>query len=168
MENFSKLFSKKIGRGSFALNFLIVLVSVSLLVMSWGSTDMNIDNINPFGGIVLLIGFSCMLLFVIQRLNDLEWSKWYLILYLIPIVSFFFFIALLGRKREETATNSDLKNKLFYKTQQPNKLPKKKKMGEKEEDEFNKENNEINYCTSCGAKREKDAKFCSSCGESLI
>ena len=164
MEYLSKLFSKKIGRGIFALNCLALVVIMSLLIGLWGTTNLDLDNINPFGGVVFLVAFSYLLLIATQRLNDLEWSKWYLLLYLIPGLSFFILIALLGRKGvngQKIEKRSTGKNKMVSNNDV------KEVVKQTKETNLIKKHGNAKYCGSCGTERVKDAKFCSSCGESF-
>lgn len=103
IEIIKKLFSKRIGRGAYALRFFPLGV-IDFFAMGGLSNY----KISLLGGIVLIFTGLYLLLLIIQRMNDIKMSRWYLPLALIPIVSAFFGLALLIRKGKSLQTMAQI------------------------------------------------------------
>src|SRR3989344_4344326 len=93
MDTLLEPFSKKIGRGDFAIRYVFTAILVFFITGGvWNS------NLSLSEGIILMVAGSYAILLAIQRLNDLGLSRWYILLSIIPIVNLIFGVALLSRK----------------------------------------------------------------------
>ncbi|MBU6415101.1 DUF805 domain-containing protein [Patescibacteria group bacterium] len=103
-------FSKKIGRGDFAIRYIPTLIIVFFITGGvWN------PNLSPIEGIILIIAGVYGISLCIQRLNDLELSRWYALLTLVPIVNLVFGVVLFTRKGNtvSTPTQTHKSNKWF-------------------------------------------------------
>ena len=171
MNNLSKLFSKKIGRGNFALCYIPTTIVAFFAIGGLSNYE-----ITPFGGVVLIIAALYTILLVIQRLNDLEMSWWYLLLTLIPLVNLVLGMILLTRKGGGVS-NIILNSEKKSPKKKPTWLDKiiaetnNTEISVNDTEEVVKQargNDDETYCGHCGVKHTKDARFCSSCGKSFI
>ncbi len=91
----SKLFSAKIGRGDFALRYF-----PTIFVVYFDSKYSFLPSIfgDILSGIILLALILYGILLVIQRINDLGWSRWSALLGLVPIVNIIFAMRLYFKK----------------------------------------------------------------------
>lgn len=99
MENKLGMFAKRISRGAYVLRFFCIFIFLLIVLGALSNFEsFDINNIGPFGGIILLISLFYLTLLNIQRLNDLELSRWYILLWFFPLISIFFTVAMLARK----------------------------------------------------------------------
>ncbi|MDO8600554.1 MAG: DUF805 domain-containing protein [bacterium] len=149
MNTLSEQFSKKIGRGTFALRYTPMAIIASLL--TFGLSD---SVVSPLEGLILIVMAPYALLLIIQRLNDLELSRWYALLTLIPLVNLVLGVTLLIRKKGTA----------------PISLWSYAPIIDKSDEKINTtgERSGIKYCKQCGTKHTEDARFCASCGKPFV
>ncbi len=155
MENFLDLSSKRIGRSAYALRLLCFFLVAVFIIGPMSNFDFN--QIPPLGGVIALILSCYMLLIDIQRLNDLNLSRWYVLLAFVPLIGFFFMVAMLARK------GVDYKNATTSENQKTITAPRKyyspqtqKEIDREKEVSSNLNTNDIKYCRQCGKKQTKD------------
>lgn len=98
---FIQLFSKKIGRKDYIFRYLpcAILASIDPDVTLRGMEFLFGELLA--GVLAVIVGIALifyLILLVIQRVNDIGWSRWFALLALVPIVSVFLGIFLFLRK----------------------------------------------------------------------
>lgn len=92
-----KLNSIRCGRLSFIGGYImfIIMIVLSLNILSWvipKHISTIWQTILVVAVIVLLFVGNIILLFyfIVRRLNDIGWNKWYALLFLVPVINIFF------------------------------------------------------------------------------
>jgi cell division protein FtsW (lipid II flippase) len=161
MNNFSEQFSKKISRGNFAIRYIPTTIIVFFITGGVWNADLSVAE-----SLVLIVAGLYVILLCIQRLNDIELSKWYFLLSLIPIVNLVLGVILLTRKGKSASPKFDNKKETNIVDQERKSASSwLEKLGITDVTPSKiKKSSNIKYCGHCGAKHVNDAKFCSLCG----
>lgn len=92
MNKINKIIPKKLGRLHFFIGNLLVNLPVAIFI-GYYFTNYRFDLYSILWGITIFFFFLWIIL-IIKRINDIEASKWWSLLVLVPLINLIFVIAL--------------------------------------------------------------------------